>query len=112
MHNKRLWISFFALLFVIFFGPHSSTQTAYGAYSKAQPSQSGPVVNDPNLVVEKVVDGLEAPTSMAFLGNNDILVTEKNTGNVVEITGGEIQDNPVLDVQVASDIERGLLGMD
>src|SRR5918994_382586 len=98
MHNRRMSISFFALLFVIFFGSHSSTQTTYGAYSKAQPILSGPVVNDPNLVVEKVVEGLEGPTSMAFLGNNDILVTEKNTGNVIEITGGEIQDNPVLDV--------------
>ncbi len=112
MHNKRLSISFFALMFVIFFGSHSSAQTIYGAYSKAQPILSGPVVNDPTLVVEKVVDGLEAPTSMAFLGNNDILVTEKNTGNVIEIIDGETQDNPVLDVQVASDIERGLLGMD
>ncbi|MBA3977331.1 MAG: PQQ-dependent sugar dehydrogenase [Nitrosopumilus sp.] len=112
MHNKRLPISFFALMFVIFFGASSSTQTTYGAYSKAQPSQSGPVVNDPNLVVEKVVDGLEAPTSIAFLGNNDILVTEKNTGNVIEIIDGKTRDTPVLDVQVASDLERGLLGMD
>ncbi len=49
---------------------------------------------------------------MAFLGSNDILVTEKNTGRVMEVRDGTVQDNPVLDVQVATFIERGLLGID
>ena len=105
-------MSFLALIFTIVFGLLAPPQTSYGAYSKAQASEFGPIVNDPNLIAEKVVDGLKAPTSMAFIGKNDILVTEKNTGNVIEIKDGEIQDNPVLDLQVASDIERGLLGMD
>jgi len=112
MHETRLSISFFALMFVIVFGIFSSPQLSYGAYSKAQPSPFGPVVNDPNLTIEKVTDGLKAPTSMAFLGNNDILITEKTSGKVIEIKDGEIQNDPALDVQVASDKERGLLGID
>ncbi len=89
-----------------------SSQPSYGAYSKAEPSPNGPVINDPNLTVEKIASGLKTPTSMAFLGSNDILVTEKNTGRVMEVQDGTVQDNPVLDVQVATFIERGLLGID
>ena len=56
---------------------------AYGAYAKAPLSPNGPTVKDDNLVVEKITDGLDFPTSMAFLGPNDILVTEKETGKVI-----------------------------
>ena len=41
-----------------------------------------PTVNDPNLKVEKVFEGLRFPTKMAFLGPNDILVLEKDNGTV------------------------------
>jgi glucose/arabinose dehydrogenase/plastocyanin len=88
-----------------------SVSSAYGAYAKAPVSPSGPTVKDNNLVVENVTGGLDKPTSMAFLGPNDILVTEKETGKVMHIINGQIQNTPVLDVAVASDIERGLLGI-
>jgi aldose sugar dehydrogenase len=71
-----------------------------------------PDINDPNLQVEEVVEGLELPTSMAFLGDNDILVTEKDSGRVQRIVDGELQEEPVIDVQVANNDERGLLGID
>lgn len=112
VHKKRLSISFIALLFIMVFNMCPSSQPSYGAYSKAEPSPNGPVINDPNLTVEKIASGLKTPTSMAFLGSNDILVTEKNTGRVMEVRDGTVQDNPVLDVQVATFIERGLLGID
>ncbi len=89
----------------------SFTGVSFGAYSKAPPSPSGPGVNDPNLAVEKITDDLSTPTSMAFLGPGEMLVTEKNTGRVVHVVNGEVQDVPVLDVQVATKIERGLLGI-
>ncbi len=54
---------------------------AYAAYTIPSPSASGPTINDPALKVETVFTGLVRPTSMAFLGPNDILVLEKNTGN-------------------------------
>src|SRR5919106_1075219 len=76
-----------------------------------RPSPS-PDINDPNLQVEEVFEGLELPTSMAFLGEDDILVTEKDSGRVQRIVDGELQDDPVIDVQVANNDERGLLGID
>ncbi len=88
-----------------------SSQISFGAYIKAPLSPSGPTVKDDQLTVEKVVDGLDFPTSMAFLGPNDVLVTEKETGKVMRVIDGQVQDTPVLDVSVANSIERGLLGI-
>lgn len=84
---------------------------AYGAYAKAPLSPTGPTVSDDNLAVEKVTDGLDFPTSMAFLGPNDILVTEKNTGQVMRILNDVLMPQPMLDIPVATSIERGLLGI-
>src|SRR5690606_27954453 len=84
---------------------------SFGAYIKAPLAPDGPTVKDNNLVVEKIVDGLNIPTSMAFLGPNDLLVTEKETGRVIHIVDGQIQEAPALDVSVATAIERGLLGI-
>lgn len=95
--------SFFNI-FIIF-------QFSYGAYAKAPLSPHGPTVNDNSLTVEKITEGLDFPTSMSFLGNNDILVTEKNTGIVKRVLNGQVQDTPALDVSVANSIERGLLGI-
>ena len=89
----------------------STIQLSYGAYAKARQSPYGPTVNDDKLTVEKVTDNLDIPTSMAFLGPNDILVTEKTTGKVMRILDGLLMPQPVLDVPVASLIERGLLGI-
>jgi aldose sugar dehydrogenase len=70
-----------------------------------------PTINDPNLKVERVVGGLKFPTSMAFLGPNDILVLEKNNGTVRRIVNGVMLPEPVLDVNVATYNERGMLGI-
>ena len=48
---------------------------------------------------------------MTFVGNNDMLVTEKNTGRVIRVLDGQVQDNPLVDLPVATKIERGLLGI-
>lgn len=74
-------------------------------------SNSGPTVHDSNLKVEVISRGLEFPTTMAFLGPNDILVLEKNEGTVKRIVNGQILDKPLLDVNVATSIERGMLGI-
>lgn len=85
---------------------------SYGAYSKALSSHSGPTISDNSLAVEKVVSGLMFPTSIVFVDNNDLLVTEKNTDRIIRIFDGVLQSNPALDLSVASKIERGLLGID
>ena len=76
-----------------------------------QQQPTKPVINDPNLKLELVGGGLTLPTQMAFIGPNDILVLEKNTGMVKRILNGVVLDEPVLDVSVATSYERGLLGI-
>jgi glucose/arabinose dehydrogenase len=70
----------------------------------------GPTILHPRLSVRTLVDGLVTPTSLAFLGADDILVLEKNTGKVRRVGGGAIQST-VLDLPVNFGSERGLLGI-
>src|SRR5690606_31770585 len=72
---------------------------------------AGPWVKDPSIVVDQVVEGLTAPTTMAFLDEERILVLEKNNGTVRLIENGELQPEPLLDVAVANENERGMLGI-
>jgi glucose/arabinose dehydrogenase len=69
-----------------------------------------PSVNDVSLTVEQVAGGLISPTTMAFLDEDTILVLEKDNGRVMMIEDGELQPEPLLDVAVANDGERGMLG--
>jgi aldose sugar dehydrogenase len=70
-----------------------------------------PIINDPNLKVELIVQGLDLPTTMAFLGPNDILVLEKDKGTVQRIVNGKILPEPLLDVNVATSVERCMCGI-
>ena len=90
---------------------YDHTFTAYAAYTKATVASGGPTLDDPNLKIEALVKGLEVPTSMAFIGPNDILVLEKNTGTVVRIADGEILKKPLLHVGVTQGVEYGMLGI-
>ena len=76
----------------------------------AAPAQT---VTDPALTVESALTGgpISAPTAMAFIAANDILVTEKATGRVRRVLNGALQAGWVLDLAVANNSERGLLGM-
>jgi len=65
---------------------------------------------DPDLTVTTVAGGLSQPIAMAFIGADDILVTEKATGRVQRVTGGVVTGT-VLDLAVNSNSERGLLGI-
>ena len=69
-----------------------------------------PFIFDTGLKAELVYRGLNRPTSMEFVGVNDILVTEKSTGKVIEIKNGVV-NRTLLDLNVAVLGERGLLGI-
>jgi len=73
--------------------------------------QNGPSMSDSHLSAGTVVSGLSQPTMMAFIGNNDFFVLEKNTGKVQRVINGIIQSTPALDLAVNSASERGLLGI-
>ena len=76
----------------------------------SQTAQAQPSLVDPGLSVSTVVSGLNQSISMAFLGPNDFLVTEKASGQVKRVTNG-VEAGVVLDLAVNSNSERGLLGM-
>jgi uncharacterized repeat protein (TIGR01451 family) len=104
-------------------GQLTNTASVVGAENDPDPSDNsttiqttvnapanGPSMLDPNLSIKTVISGLSQPTSMAFIGNNDFFVLEKNTGKVQRITNGVVQST-VLDLAVNSASERGLLGI-
>jgi glucose/arabinose dehydrogenase len=82
----------------------------YHAYAGENETEVLPTIFDSsNLNVEVVVDGLHNPTSMAFLGQNDILVLEKDEGSVRRITNGSLLEEPLLQVDIAEK-RKGRLG--
>ncbi len=60
--------------------------------------------------LELVTSGLDFPTTMAFLGQDDFLILEKS-GTVKRVTDGQIVAQPLLHVDVNEKDERGLLGI-
>ena len=86
----------------------ATTALFVGAW--AAPAGAQPSLVDPNLGVRTVASGLVTPSTMAFIGPNDFLVLEKNTGAVKRVTNGVVQGT-VLDLSVNFGSERGLLGI-
>jgi glucose/arabinose dehydrogenase len=67
-------------------------------------------VFDSDFKVEEFVTGLNQPTTMTFVGD-DILLLEKNSGHVQLIRDGKLVQEPLLDFEVGSTNESGLLGI-
>ena len=95
MGPQRLPFGFSCFALLLFLAPPLFAQT----------------LSDGGLVITPIVAGLSAPTQMAFLGANDILVLQKNDGRVRRVINGVLQPGEVLDLAVDSDSERGLLGI-
>ena len=94
-----------SILILTFLSLAYDFDNAFGA--KKEP----PLIYDENLQVGIITEDLKFPTGIDFLSENDLLVIEKNTGQVKRILDGEMLNEPVLDVNVASESERGLLGI-
>src|SRR5215203_4391708 len=101
------------LLFVLVFMPLSHSASAQQKIPGVVASigKGEPTIKDLNLKVETVATGLALPTTMAFIGPNDILVLEKNKGTVQRIVNGQMSAEPLLRVNVSSEVERGMLGI-
>ena len=88
----------------------SATETG-GADPTESPAESaGPAMTDEALGVEVAASALTEPTAIGFIGPDEYFVTEKSTGEVHRVQGGEIGE-PVLDLAVNFFDERGLLGL-
>jgi aldose sugar dehydrogenase len=114
-------ISFFSFLHLIFIALLGNSAIQFfpldQAYSQDEFRQrefveeGKPTLTDSNLKVEQVVEGLDTPTTMAFLRPNDILVLGKDTGSVKRILNGKLLYQPLLDVNVANSVERCMCGI-
>ena len=69
-----------------------------------------PTTLNPKFTVEKIFTGEFKPSTMAFLGVDDIIVLDRDLGKVYRIIDG-VQSKPLLDVNVATVGYRGLLGV-
>ncbi|HEU5120102.1 MAG TPA: PQQ-dependent sugar dehydrogenase, partial [Candidatus Nitrosocosmicus sp.] len=100
----------FSLIVLIVLNPGNT-------YSYGQSSEKVPVVPvvptvyDQNLQIELVADGFNFPTTMEFLGPNDFLILEKDTGLVKRVINGKTIETPLLQIEVSKKDERGLLGV-
>jgi aldose sugar dehydrogenase len=119
----KLLLSLFATLLISIFAPSveylvfAQEEAEGGAAEQSIPDVNlsiggdTPIVRDPALSVETVAQGLEFPTTMAFLGPNDILVLEKEKGTVQRIVNGKMLPEPILDVNVGVSQERCMCGI-
>ena len=104
-----LFVSVFTLISIGGYHSEYSFSSAYAARAKVSPD--GPIITDPKLVTQVVYQGLRSPTAMEFLGPDDILILEKGQGTVQRIVNGKMLEQPLLQVNVTSKDERGLLGI-
>lgn len=113
---KRL-IVFFAVLIVL-----TIIVVKYFDYSNIIESYIDPLQNKKQIEispkykdsidVDLYVSGLSFPTSMIFVDNNSILVTEKDQGNVRLISNGTLQKDPIYTINnISNEKEQGLLGI-
>jgi aldose sugar dehydrogenase len=71
-----------------------------------------PQITDKSLRVEKVISGgLHSPTSMEFVGYNNILILEKERGTVRLVSNDTLLSSPILQRPVENNSERGMLGI-
>jgi aldose sugar dehydrogenase len=104
MNSKGIWFRAGSLVLTLML------LLSFTATPFVDAQSSGPTMLHPRLDVRLVVDGLNTPTTLAFIGPGDFLILEKNTGQVKRVVDGVIQGT-VLDLAVNFDSERGLLGI-
>jgi len=67
------------------------------------------IQNADHLTIERVFTGINDSTNMAFLGPNDILILERESGKVNRIVNGEMLDEPLIDLSTY--YKDGLIGI-
>ena len=90
---------------------HGELETLGIEKSTRQENQTTIKVYDPKLNIDLVTNKLMFPTTMDFLGPNDLLVLEKDNGTVRRVVNGTLLSESLLDVNVATEGERGMLGI-
>ena len=68
-------------------------------------------LDDSDLEVELVTEGLESPTSMAFIGNHGNMLILEKSGEVILFTSENMSKITLLNLTVNDQNERGMLGV-
>lgn len=100
--RRRVWLSYWCGAVAV--------GAAIVANDGATAQVTGPEMLDPTLRVRVAASGFNLPIGLAFLGPNDWLVLEKDTGRVQRVVDGAVTAT-VLDLGVNRNSERGLLGI-
>jgi glucose/arabinose dehydrogenase len=110
-YTSKLLLMIIILVLNLLLLGNNSMNYVYSEIKQHDPCKR-PVINDNYLNVQLVASGLRKPTSMAFLGNGDILVLELSNGTVRRIINDTLQPKPLLDLNVSKVTgERGMLGV-
>ena len=104
------------LLSIFITSPHLLDASSTGPQSSAGLSNNTgilplPRIYDIDFKIDVVYSGLNFPSSFTFLGPDDIIVLEKNTGQVRRILNGTLLPDPLLSVNVSNQSESGMLGI-
>jgi aldose sugar dehydrogenase len=67
-------------------------------------------ITDSNFIIEEYISGLKYPVMIDFL-DEQIVVIEKDLGNVRIIKDGVLVSEPILNIEVSKTIEEGLIGI-
>jgi glucose/arabinose dehydrogenase len=90
----------------------TTSATHFLSSAFGQQRSSLPELNDEALRVELVIkEELLFPTSMVFVDNDTLLVTQKNDGNVISIINGKVNSQPAISLNVNNEGFKGLLGI-
>ncbi|MFL6327504.1 MAG: PQQ-dependent sugar dehydrogenase [Nitrososphaeraceae archaeon] len=94
-----------------FFHFYTYSRTSTKKKSAAVTNNSNvPHLKDASLKAEKVLSGLDSPTNIGFIKNNDYIILEKN-GTVLRAINGSLLDKPLLKVNVSNGFFQGMLGI-
>ena len=93
------------------FGVGTTSNSHFLIPAFGQRQLSLPQLNDEALRVELVIEELLFPTSMVFVDNDTLLVTQKNNGNVISIINGKVNNHSATSVEVNNEGFKGHLGI-
>jgi len=104
------WFSI--ILLSLFFIGFFSAENSYGnkvVKEYTEKNKGLPSVEE-GFKIQVIQGGLNFPTKMAFI-DNDLFIAQKTDGKVLLIRNFELEENPVLDVNVEGQWEKGLVGL-
>jgi aldose sugar dehydrogenase len=110
IQNRILYLTISSALLILIYAVFAQYSSVHAQGSTITNNSNIPQLKDASLKLEKVLGGLNLPTNIAFIDNNDFLILEKN-GTVQRAVNGNVSDKPLLKVNVSNGFFQGMLGI-